>query len=50
MVVSLPAGSRPGDVQVFVNGRPHAVRVKHGQGRFTLQAEGGKPVDWALTG
>ena len=50
MVVSLPAGSRPGDVQVFVDGRPNPVRVKHGQGRFTLQAEGGKPVDWALTG
>jgi hypothetical protein len=50
MVVSLPAGSRAGDVQVFVDGRPAAVRVRHGQARFALQAEGGKPVDWALTG
>jgi Glycosyl hydrolase 36 superfamily, catalytic domain/Glycosyltransferase family 36 len=50
MVVSLPAGSRPADVQVFVDGRPTAVRVKHSQARFTLQAEGRKPVDWALTG
>jgi hypothetical protein len=49
MVVSLP-GSHGGKISAFVDGRRTAVRVAHGQARFTLQADGGKPADWAVTG
>jgi hypothetical protein len=49
MVVSLP-NSLKGKVTVFVDGRRTAARVAHGQARFSLEADGGKPTDWAVTG
>jgi hypothetical protein len=33
-----------------VDGHEVATRVKHRVARFVLQADDGKPVDWALTG
>jgi hypothetical protein len=50
MVVSLPSGLRAADLRAFVDGRPVAVRVHRHRARFALEANGGKPVDWALTG
>jgi hypothetical protein len=49
MVVSLPE-SITGKVTVFVDGRRTAARVAHGQARFALRADGGKPTDWAVSG
>jgi hypothetical protein len=49
MVVSLPAGLRGADVTAFVDGRSVPVRVRHRQARFGISADGGKPVDWALS-
>jgi hypothetical protein len=48
MLVSLPRGMRAGDVQAFVDGRRTAVRVARHRARFMLQADGGRPIDWAL--
>jgi hypothetical protein len=49
-VVSLPAGLKTVDARAFVDGHEVATRVKHRVARFVLQADDGKPVDWALTG
>jgi hypothetical protein len=50
MVVSLPNGASSSDVRLFVSGRRADVRVTGHRARFTLRAEGGNPVDWALIG
>jgi hypothetical protein len=50
MAVSLPAGLKGADARAFVDGREVAARVKHRVARFVLPADGGKPVDWAITG
>jgi hypothetical protein len=50
MVVSLPRGARAGNVQAFVDGSQVTVRVARHQARFSLRADGGRPVDWALAG
>ena len=50
MVVSLARGIRASNVVAFVDGRRTAVRVAQGRARFVLRADGGKPVDWAVTG
>src|SRR5262245_10016382 len=50
MVVSLPRGARAANAHAFVDGRRVTVRVARRQARFTLRADGGKPVDWALAG
>jgi hypothetical protein len=49
MMVSVPAGLRPADARAFVDGREVDIRVSHGRARFALRADGGKPVDWALS-
>jgi hypothetical protein len=50
MVVSLPAGLEAKAARVFVDGREVPARVKHREAKFVLPADGGKPVDWAITG
>jgi len=48
--VSLARGIRASNVVAFVDERRTAVRVAQGRARFVLRADGGKPVDWAVTG
>jgi hypothetical protein len=48
MVVSLPPNWPAAKVTAFVGGIRTPVRVARGVARFTLAADSGKPVDWAL--
>ncbi len=46
MAVSLPSGS--GRIEAFVEGESVQVKVAKGLARFSLRADGGRPVDWAV--
>jgi hypothetical protein len=50
MAVTVPRSWHAREVVAFIDGKPTAVRLSKGVARFSLQADGGKPVDWAVVG
>ena len=48
MAVSVPRSWHTKDVSVFVEGRRTRVRLSKRVARFTVRANAGKPVNWAV--
>jgi Glycosyl hydrolase 36 superfamily, catalytic domain/Glycosyltransferase family 36 len=48
MAVTVPRSWHAREVVVFIDRQRTAVRLSRGIARFSLQADGGKPVDWAV--
>jgi Glycosyl hydrolase 36 superfamily, catalytic domain/Glycosyltransferase family 36 len=48
MAVSVPTSWRARGVSAFADGQPIAVRLAKGIARFSIRADGRKPVDWAV--
>jgi hypothetical protein len=48
MAISVPRSWHTKDLSVFVDGRPTRFRLSERVARFTLRANAGKPVNWAV--